>query len=105
VTLPRIEDALDQGEPLNDVHQYLFMETQRPILPGHLFSFTAAEPSHLPVLERLLVMWMGSQREPGTVRRLLEQVDRGALPFHEVLLRQEDGHRAFAVQGAPVADP
>jgi hypothetical protein len=103
VTLPRIEDALGAGQPLEEVHQFVFMETQRPLLPGHVFSFTAGDPAWLPVLERLLVMWMGSQRKVVPLRRLLDELDVSALPYHEMgLLQGPAGGLRFAVQGEKV---
>jgi hypothetical protein len=99
VTLPPIEEALAAGEPLEQVHQLLFMESQKPLLPGHVFSFTA-ETGYVPVLERLLVMWLGSQRRLVPVRRLFDEVKNGSLPYHRLGLRRvPDGGPGFTVQG------
>ena len=105
VTLPRIEEVLARGVSLDDAHQFLFMECQKPVLPGHLFNFTAGNSAYLPILEKLLVMWMGSQRKPGPVRALLEQVDRDDLRLHYAGLLQGPGGRIlFGVQGEPASD-
>lgn len=101
VTLPRIPDLLARGEPLDQLHQSLFMESQRPLANGHLFSFSLGPADQLPVLEKLLVMWLGSQRRPGTVAKLYAGLDLDALPCHQLgLLSARD--LSFAMQGEPV---
>jgi undecaprenyl phosphate-alpha-L-ara4FN deformylase len=103
VTLPRIEEAVAAGESLEDVHQYLFMESQKPLQPGHLFNFTLGDTAHLGVLEKLIVMWMGSQRELVPVRHLLEQVKREDIPLHQAgLIKLGDQGPVYAAQGEPV---
>lgn len=105
VTLPRIEDMMATGEALDDLHQSLFMESQKPLLPGHVFSYTTGDPDHLGVLEKLIVMWMGSQRELVTLGALFDKVDRDALPYHHVgLVRRDEGVAYQAVQGERVAN-
>jgi len=103
VTLPRIEDLLATGESPEDVHQVLFMESQKPLEQGHVFNFTADYGGHLPVLEKLLVMWKGSQREPSGIGRMLDGLDTDSLPCHRSGLVQlgEDGPFQ-AVQGQRV---
>ncbi len=103
VTLPRIEDMLAAGEALGDMHQSLFMESQKPLLPGHVFSFTAAHPGHLDVLEKLIVMWMGSQRKLVTLREMLEEVETDRLGYHHIGMLRRDRHAPYqAVQAEPV---
>jgi undecaprenyl phosphate-alpha-L-ara4FN deformylase len=103
VTLPRIEDLLAAGEPLANVHQVLFMESQKPLEQGHVFNFTAADPAHLPVLEKLLVMWKGSQRDLNTVGHLVSDLDLDVLPAHQCGMMRRGGDGPFqAVQGQRV---
>ena len=104
VTLPRIEEAVAAGEPLDEVHQYLFMESQKLLRPGHLFNFTLDDAAHLRVLENLIVMWMGSERELVPVRQLLEQVEREDIPLHQAgLIKLGDSGPVYAAQGERVA--
>lgn len=104
VTLPRIEEAVAAGESLDDVHQYLFMESQKPLRPGHLFNFTLGDPAHLGVLEKLIIMWMGSGRELVPVRQLLERVKREEIPWHRAgLIKLGDHGPVYAAQGERVA--
>ncbi len=107
VTLPRIEEAVTTGHSLDDMHQYLFMESQKLLQSGHLFNFTLGNPAHLGVLEKLIVMWMGSGRELVPVRQLLEQVKREEIPSHQAgLIKFGDQGPVYAAQGERVAgDP
>lgn len=103
VTLPRIEEAVAAGQPLGDIHQYLFMESQKPLQPGHLFNFTLGDPAHLGVLEKLIIMWMGTGRELVPVRQLLEQVKREEIPLHRAgLIKFGDQGPVYAAQGERV---
>ncbi len=103
VTLPRIEDVLASGESLDEAHQFIFMESQKPLEQGHLFSLTADNPAHLPVLEKLLVMWKGSQRESTTVSHMLSGLNADKLPLHRPgMVRRSGGGAYQAVQGEPI---
>lgn len=105
VTLPSIEELVASGESLEDAHQSIFMESQKPLLPGHVFNFTLGEEAHLAVLEKLLVMWMGSKREIVPLRRLKMALDEtDSLPVHHVgMIKNAAGHICYAVQGESVA--
>jgi len=103
VTLPRIEEAVAAGQSLDDVHQYLFMESQKPLRPGHLFNFTLGDAAHLQVLEKLIVMWMGSDRELVTMRHLFERLKREDIPTHQAgLIKLSDQGPVYAAQGERV---
>ncbi|GEM_PF-3765105 len=99
LSLPTPEEALARGEPLDDLHQFVFMETQRAVLPGHLFAWTCGGGAPLEVLGRLLTMWLGSQRPVGPVAALYAQLQREGLPRHPILLRRDAGGGQSAVQG------
>ena len=106
VTLPRIGESLSAGQPLKDLHQYLFMESQKLLDYGHVFNFTLGVPIHLQILEKLIVMWKGSGRELVPVRRVLEQLKREEIPRHQVGLIQRVTHDIqYAAQGDPVEAP
>jgi len=103
VTLPRIEEAVAAGQPLEDVHQYLFMESQKLLPGGHLFNFTVGDAAHLQVLEKLIVMWKGSERELVPVQRLFEQLTREEIPQHHAgLIQLGEDRPQYAAQGDPV---
>ena len=99
LSLPTPEEALARGETPADLHQFVFMETQRPVLPGHVFAWTCGGVAPLEVLERLLTMWLGSQRPVGPVRDLYAQVRPEELPVHPILLREDPVLGTRAVQG------
>jgi len=99
VTLLSIDEALQAGEPAENLHQFLFMESQKPLVSGHVFNFTPAGSDHLAVLEKLIVMWMGSQRNVMTLSGLLAEAG-DEFPTHDIgMMCSDSGVARYAAQG------
>ena len=87
VTLPAIEELLLNPEvTIDNVHEYLFVESQKQLPYGHVYEVRAAYEGRqwLPVLEKMIVMWRSSQWEFTTVSELLETITEQELNRHQV---------------------
>ena len=87
VTLPSIDELLLQPEvTIDNVHEYLFVESQKQLPHGHVFEVRAAHEGRqwLPVLEKMIVMWRSSQWEFNTASELLEQLSGQTLNRHQI---------------------
>ncbi|NNJ90743.1 MAG: polysaccharide deacetylase family protein [Gammaproteobacteria bacterium] len=87
VTLPSIEALLLQPDiTIDNVHEYLYVESQKPLSYGHVYEVRAAYEGRqwLPVLEKMIVMWRSSQWEFMTASELLEKISGQALNRHQV---------------------
>lgn len=108
VTLPTIEQLLQDSEVNPDnVHEYLFSESQLVPPQGHLMLVRAAFEGRqwLAILEKLLVMWRGMQWEFLTLGDMLDRLDPGSLSTHQVgwmKAASYPGH--LAAQGAILED-
>ena len=70
VTLPAIEELLTTPEvTLDNVHEYLFADSQKQLTHGHVYEVRGAHEGRewLPILEKLIVMWRSFQWEYQTV--------------------------------------
>ena len=105
-TLPTFDEMLkrdDVGE--HNVDQYLFAESQRVLPHGEVFSINADDVARglLPALERLIVMWKGSQWEFHTFARLVDGLDKSRLKRHRVGWAQVEGlDQHVAMQSLPL---
>jgi peptidoglycan/xylan/chitin deacetylase (PgdA/CDA1 family) len=95
-TLPTLGEMLAWGEvTLANVHEYLYAESRHVLPHGHVYTADAAEEGieHLPVMEKLIVMWKGQE---GTLRSLGEvraELDLEELPVHQVGWTQLPGRQ------------
>ncbi len=106
-TLPTLPELIGRdGVTLDDIHQFVFAESQYVAPAGHVFS-AAAEIEGLkmlPVLERLLTMWRGSWGRVGPLAEIVRDLDAARLPTHQVGWTQVPGRTGHvAGQGIPVA--
>jgi len=87
VTLPSIEALILQPEvTMDNVHEYLFVESQKQLPYGHVYEVRAAYEGRqwLPVLEKMIVMWRSSQWEFMTASELLDQLSGQQLNRHHI---------------------
>jgi len=86
-TLPSVEAALSQrGVDEKNVHEHLFDASQKLMPTGHVWRISADEEGlgWIDVVEKMLVMWKGSQRDMGPLGGLLDVVEPGALRRHQI---------------------
>jgi undecaprenyl phosphate-alpha-L-ara4FN deformylase len=102
-TLPTLDELIGRdGVTLDNVHEYLYAESQYVLPQGHVYSLQAELDGMalLPVLEKLLVMWgaaSGGVRTLGDVHRTL---DLRRLPHHQIGWGQVAGRQGYlAMQG------
>ncbi len=104
-TLPLIREFIDQGAPSGDVHQHIFMESQKPLPEGHVFTLEIEneQQSHVEILEKLIIMWRGAHWTFSTLGEVVKRLDLERLPRHAIGLHGGQGGNArIAVQGPPV---
>ncbi|MCU7958711.1 MAG: hypothetical protein KZQ58_01675 [gamma proteobacterium symbiont of Bathyaustriella thionipta] len=103
VSLPTIDEMLPQEAVTADnVHEHIYMESQYPSPYGHVFAFDADRhgKTMLPFLEKMLVMWRGSQREIGPLQSIYDSLKRQSLPKCYIAWEVIAGrHTPLAVQG------
>ena len=86
-TLPCIESALcERGVDEHNVHEHLFDISQKLLPSGHVWRISADEEGidWIDQVEKMLVMWRGSQREIGPLGGLLGAVDVSRLRRHQI---------------------
>jgi peptidoglycan/xylan/chitin deacetylase (PgdA/CDA1 family) len=106
VTLPTLAELIGrEGATVENLHQYVFAESQYVMPQGHCFAASAEIEglAMLPVLERLLGMWRGAWGRVGPVEDLLLDLDPQRLPVHQVGWAQVPGRLGYvAMQGHEV---
>ena len=106
VTLPSIEECLLQPEvTIDNVHEYLYVESQKQLPHGHVYEVRAAYEGRqwLAVLEKMIVMWRSSQWEFMTASELLEQLSGQTLNRHQLGWDQyKPDYHYRATQGLPL---
>ncbi len=107
-TLPTLDELMAvEGVGPDKVHEFLFAACQRILPNGELFSLSAEREGRelLPVLERMIVMWKGSQGDLLPIQDLVGGVDTDALPIHQVGWGEVPGCRQHvAMQALPFDD-
>ena len=106
-TLPTLPELIGRdGVTVDNIHQFVFAESQYVAPQGHVFS-AAAEIEGLrmlPVLERLLTMWRGSWGRVGPLAEIARGLETARLPTHQVGWTRVPGRGGYlAGQGIPVA--
>lgn len=106
VTLPSIEELLLLPDiNLDNVHEYLFVESQIPLQHGHVYDVRASYEGRawLPILEKMIVMWNSSQWEFFTITDMLKDLKSDELQRHQVGWAKYSPHRQYmASQGIPL---
>ena len=106
VTLPSIEELLlSDGIDLDNVHEYLFVESQQQLPHGQVYQVRAAYEGRawLDVLEKILVMWRSTQWEFNRVTEVIDGISADELLTHQVGWAQYRPHKRYmATQSLPV---
>ncbi len=87
VTLPSIEEVLNSAEvTVENVHEYLFADSQKQLPHGHVFEVRAAHEGRdwLAILEKLLVMWRSFQWEYHKVSDVFNSLQNEQLLTHKL---------------------
>lgn len=106
-TLPTLGELLNSGVGAEKVHEQVFAESQQLLPHGHLFTANAdAEGGALlEVMEKLLIMWQGSQMEIGTLADTYGALEPAQLPVHRIGWGQVPGRAGhLAMQSLKLAD-
>ncbi len=100
-TLPTLDEIINRnGVTLENVAQHLLHLTENPPDTGHVFTLHAELEGGklMPVFEQLLAGWKAQGYELVSLRQYLSDLE-GALPRHEVAMREVDGRSGtLAVQ-------
>ena len=86
-TLPTLDELIGRdGISEGNVHEYVFAESQYMLRDGHVYTLHAELEGMklLPVMERLLVMWRGSQAEIRPLGAVYRSLNLDALPVHQL---------------------
>lgn len=106
VTLPDIEDLLEQPEiNLENVHEYLFVESQKQLPHGHVYNIRAAYEGRewLSILEKMIVMWRNSQWEFQKLQEIYDSLDKEKIYRHRIGWQKNAGKPYYeATQSLPV---
>jgi undecaprenyl phosphate-alpha-L-ara4FN deformylase len=107
-TLPTLDELVGRdGVTLDNVHEYLYAESQYLAPQGHVYSLGAEIEGLrlLPVMEKLLVMWRASSGGVGPLGEVYSSLDLERLPHHLVGWGRVPGRCGYlATQGQPVSD-
>jgi undecaprenyl phosphate-alpha-L-ara4FN deformylase len=102
-TLPTLDELMGcDGVTLDNVHQYLYAESQYVLPQGHVFRLSAELEGMalLPVLEKLLVMWGAASGGIRTLGDVHQSLELGRLPLHQIGWGQVPGRPGYlAMQG------
>ena len=89
----------------NKLHEFLYAESRHLLPAGHVYAASAEREGMqmLDLMEKLLVMWKG---QGGSVRALgdiLNDIDTGTIPHHQIGWgRTEGGRGQMAMQSVQV---
>lgn len=93
-TLPTLDELINRdGVTLDNIAQHVLRLTETPPPTGHVFTLHAELEGGkwMPVFEQLLQGWRAQGYELVSMRQYLQGLDVGALPRHEVAMREVDG--------------
>lgn len=93
-TLPTLDEMINRdGITLDNIAQHVLRLTESPSPTGHVFTLHAELEGGkwMPVFEQLLQGWQAQGYELVSMRQCLQGLDVGALPRHEVAMREVDG--------------
>ena len=105
-TLPTLDELIGRdGANADNVHQYVYAESQYVVPDGHVYALRAdIEGLHLlPVMEKLLVMWRANSGGVRSLGEAFRSLDLARLPHHQVGWGQVPGRCGYlAMQGRQV---
>jgi len=104
-TLPTLDELMNRdGITVNNVAQHILQLTEKPSATGHVYTLHAELEGGkwMPIFEQLLQGWKAQGYNLVSLQQYLQELDPGALPRHEVVMREVPGRSgALAVQGEP----
>jgi len=105
-TLPTLDELVGRdGITEANAHEFVFAESQYVLPNGHVYTLRAEFEGMklLPVMEKLLVMWRGSQADMYPLRTLYQSLDLRTLPCHQVGWGELPGGSGYlAMQGRAI---
>ena len=105
-TLPTLDELIGcDGVTEDNVHQYVYAESQYIVPQGHVYTLSAELEGLrlLPVLERLLVMWRAASGGVQSLGEVYRSLDLDRLPHHQVGWGQVPGRCGYlAMQGQQI---
>ncbi len=104
-TLPTLDELMNRdGITVNNVAQHILQLTEKPSATGHVYTLHAELEGGkwMPIFEQLLQGWKAQGYNLVSLQQYLQELDPGALPRHEVVMREVPGRSGtLAVQGEP----
>jgi peptidoglycan/xylan/chitin deacetylase (PgdA/CDA1 family) len=103
-TLPTLDELMNRdGITLDNIAQHVLQLTENAPETGHVYTLHAELEGQkwMPIFEQLLQGWQAQGYELVSMRQYLQGLDVGALPRHEVQMREVAGRvGTLAVQAA-----
>ena len=93
-TPPTLDELLNRdGITPDNIAQHILQLTENPSASGHVFTLHAELEGGklLPVFEQLLQGWQTQGYELVSLQQYLQGLEAGALPRHEVVMREVEG--------------
>lgn len=106
-TLPTVDEMLARDKlAVDKVHEYLFAESQRVLPSGEVFSINAEREGIdlFDVLEKLIVMWKGSQWEFRTLGALYASLGDAEIPRHQIGWSEPEGRAGHVAMQSLLVD-
>ena len=100
-TLPTLSGMLSvEGVTRENVHEYLYAESQYVLPNGHVYSLDAEMEGmdYLPFMEKLVIMWKGFGEGLGGLAEAVNGIEKTACRYHQVGWQAEEGtgvHQAW----------
>lgn len=105
-TLPTVAEMLRRpGVSPDNVHEYLYAESQHVLPAGHVFAASAEYEglAGLGLMEKLLIMWKGQEGSVRALGDILREIDLTTLPRHRIGWGRVDGGEGYmAMQSVQV---
>ncbi len=93
-TLPALTELLSKGEGVTpeNVHEYLYAESQYILPHGHVYSLDAEMEGEgfLSLMEKLVIMWKGYGEGLATLGEILRATDTSQLKSHQIGWSRDD---------------
>ena len=103
-TLPTLDELINRdGITLDNIADHMLTLTADAPATGHVYTLHAELEGGkwMPVFEQLLAGWQAQGYELVSMQQYLQGLTAGALPRHEVVMREVEGRIGkFALQGA-----
>ena len=93
-TLPTLDELMNRdGITLDNIAQHILKLTAESPATGHVYTLHAELEGGkwLPIFEQLMQGWQEQGYELVSLRQYLDNLDRGSLPSHEVVMQEVEG--------------